>query len=194
MTKFNKFDTLLETAFSHYSNGGFREGSPVRLKPSFLKSNYFINHYSGDEVFVNWITDLIERNYFFFIKRVVGHGAMQDVKDANDNEGAGMAYLILKQDPRSVSVPTELGEFTVPASFEILEVLKFGNNLPPVQGTPNKYELPIGDQKAQPVKIDITINNRPSDDELPLTNTAIPASPASGAVYAKPTKLKKYSR
>jgi len=35
MKKFNKFDTLLETAFAHYSNGGFREGSPVKVKKAF---------------------------------------------------------------------------------------------------------------------------------------------------------------
>ena len=89
MSKFNKYNTLLETAFSHYSNGGFREGTPVKLKKSFLSSQYCKQHYSGDEYFINWLTDLIEREYLFFIKRVVGHGAMQDVKDVNDNSGAG---------------------------------------------------------------------------------------------------------
>ena len=190
MAKFNKFDTLLETAFSHYSNGGFREGSPVRIKPEFLNHDYFKNHYSGDQIFTNWLKDLIERKYFFFIKRVVGIGSMQNTKDSNDNEGAGDAFLILKQDPRTVSVPTELSEFTVPADFKILEVLNFGSNLPPVQGVPNKYELPIGDQKPQPVKIDITINNQPTDKDLPKNNTAIPASPAQSAVYDEPKKLK----
>jgi hypothetical protein len=189
MSKFNKFDTLLETAFSHYSNGGFREGSPVKLKPSFLKSKYFIQHYSGDQGFSQWIQDLIQREYFFFIKRVVGHGSMQDVKDANDNEGAGDAYLVLRMDPRVVYAPTELQEFTVPADFEIVEVLNFGTNLPPVQSYSNKYELPSGDQKPQQVKIDININNQPTDKELPTSNTAIPASPAQAAKFDKPKKL-----
>jgi len=173
MTKFNKFNTLLETAFSHYSNGGFREGSPVRLKKTFLSHPYFKMHYSGDEVFTNFITDLIEREYFFFIKRVVGHGSMQDVKDANDNEGAGDAFLLLKMDPRTVSTNSELAEFTVPADFSIVEVLNFGVNLPPVQGVKNKYELPIGDQKPAPVKIDITIGNQPTDNSLPTANVKL---------------------
>jgi hypothetical protein len=173
MTKFNKFNTLLETAFSHYSNGGFREGSPVRLKKSFLSHPYFKTHYSGDEEFTNFITDLIEREYFFFIKRVVGHGSMQNVKDANDNEGAGDAFLLLKMDPRTVSTNSELAEFTVPADFSIVEVLKFGVNLPPVQGVKNKYELPIGDQKPTPVKIDITIGNQPTDNSLPTANVKL---------------------
>jgi hypothetical protein len=183
MSKFTKFETLLETAFSHYSNGGFREGTPIRLKKSFLKHAYFQSHYSGDEIFTNWITDLIERGYFFFIKRIVGHGSMQDVKDANDNEGAGKAYLLLRVDPRTLSVPTELAEFTVPADFSVVEVLHFGNNLPPVQGVPNKYEKPIGDQKPQPVKIEINIGNQPTDKDLASANTAIPASPAQKAVF-----------
>jgi hypothetical protein len=190
MAKFNKFDTLLETAFSHYSNGGFREGSPVRIKPEFLKHPYFKSHYSGDELFCNWLKDLMERKYFFFIKRVVGHGAMQDVKDSNDNEGAGDAFLILKLDPRTVNAPTELGEFTVPADFGVVEVLNFGGNLPPVQSVPNRYELPIGYQKPQPVQIDITINNQPTDKDLAKGNTAIPASPAQAAKFDKPQKLK----
>lgn len=190
MSKFNKFDTLLETAFSHYSNGGFREGSPVKIKPSFLSCDYFKKHYSGDEIFVNWLSDLIQREYFFFIKRVVGHGAMQNVKDANDNEGAGDAFLLLKLDPRTVNSPTELSEFTVPADFNVVEVLNFGANLPPVQGVPNPYEKPIGDQKPQPVKIEITIGNQPTDKDLPTTNTSIPASPAKAAVVKAPKKLK----
>lgn len=191
MAKFSKFDTLLETAFSHYSNGGFREGSPVKLKKSFITHPYFKSHYSGDEVFVNWITDLIEREYFFFIKRVVGHGSMQNVKDANDNEGAGDAFLLLRMDPRTVQSPTELSEFTVPADFGIVEVLNFGNNLPPVQGVPNNYEKPIGDQKPQPVKIEISIGNQPTDKDLAQTNTSIPASPAIGAKIKKAVPYKR---
>lgn len=175
MSKFNKFDTLLETAFSHYSNGGFREGSPVKVKNSFLSHPYYKSHYSGDEIFVNWLNDLISRDYIFFIKRVVGHGASQNVKDANDNEGAGDAFLVLKTDPRTVSSPTELSEFTIPADFNIVEVLNFGANLPPVQGVPNRYEKPIGDQKAQPVKIDITIGNQPTDNSLPTSNIKLKA-------------------
>jgi hypothetical protein len=190
MSKFNKFDTLLETAFSHYSNGGFREGSPLKLRPEFLKSEYFSKHYSGDEVFCNWLADKIQSNYFFFIKRVVGHGAMQDVKDVNDNEGAGNTYLVLKLDPRTVNAPTEFNEFTVPANFKLVEILNFGNNLPPVQGVPSKYELPSGDVKPQPVKIDITINNQPTDKDLPKSNTSIPAVPVKDAVYSKPKPLK----
>ena len=186
MSKFNKFNTLLETAFSHYSNGGFREGSPVRLKKEFFSSKYCKQHYGGDEIFINWLTDLHEREYFFFIKRVVAHGAMQDVKDANDNEGAGRAYLILKMDPRTVHAPTELSEFTVPADFKYIEVLNFGTNLPPVQSVPNKYEKPVGDQKPQVVKIDINIGNQPTDSALATANTSIPASPAKGAVYSSP--------
>jgi len=193
MSKFNKFDTLLETAFSHYSNGGFREGSPVKVKKEFLNHPYFKSHYSGDEIFVNWLQDLINRDYFFFIKRVVGHGAMQNVKDANDNEGAGDAFLVLKTDSRTVSTPTELSEFTVPADYAVIEVLNFGNNLPPVQGVPNKYEKPFGDQKPVKVEIDININNQPTDKDLAKTNTAIPASPAKDATFAKPVKSKKYS-
>jgi hypothetical protein len=188
MSKFNKFDTLLETAFSHYSNGGFREGSPVKVKPSFLTSDYCKQHYSGDEAFMSWLNDLIQRDYFFFIKRVVGHGSMQNVKDANSNEGAGDVYLLLRVDPRTISTPTEMAEFTVPADFNFVEVLKFGNNLPPVQGVPNNYEQPIGDQKPQPVKIDITINNQPTDNSLPKSNTSIPASSAKDPVVKKPIK------
>jgi hypothetical protein len=173
MSKFNKYNTLLETAFSHYANGGFREGSPVRLKKEFLSSDYCRNHYGADTMFIQFLTDLIERDYFFFIKRVVGHGSMQDFRDTNDNSGAGDCYLLLKMDPRSVSVPTEVGEFTVPGSWKYVEVLNFGTNLPPVQGVPNRYEKPWGTIKPEPVTVNININNRPQDDSLPTKNVRI---------------------
>ena len=57
--KFNKFETLFETAFSHFSNGGFREGSAVVLKPSFLKHAYFKKHYSGSTAFAKFLKELI---------------------------------------------------------------------------------------------------------------------------------------
>jgi hypothetical protein len=172
MSKFNKYDTLLETAFSHYSNGGFREGSPVRLKKEFLSSPYCKQHYGGDPMFMPFITDLIERGVFFFIKRVLGHGSMQDVKDVNDNAGAGDCYLLLRMDPRTVQVPTEVGEFTVPGDWNYVEVLHFYPNLPPVQGVANKYEKPIG-TKPEPVTVNINIGNQPTDNTLPSGNVRI---------------------
>lgn len=189
MSKFNKFETLLETAFSHYSNGGFREGSPVRLKASFLNSPYYKQHYGSDEIFSHWIKSLIDQNTFFFIKRVLGHGAMQDVKDVNDNSGAGDCFLLLKMDPRTVQVPTEFGEFTVPGDMNHVEVLRFGANLPPVQGVPNPYEF-YKATKPERVSNDFDIDNHSSDDELPETNTSIPASGAKGSKVKAPEKLK----
>jgi hypothetical protein len=189
MSKFNKFETLLETAFSHYSNGGFREGSPVRLKPSFLNTTYFKQHYGNDTIFSEWIKSLMDKKYFFFIKRVVGSGAMQDVKDANHNEGAGDCFLVLKMDPRTVSAPTEVSEFTVPGDMNHIEVLHFGTNLPPVQGVPNPYEY-YKATKPERASDDYGINNRPTDDTLPETNTSIPASGAKGAKFKTAAKLK----
>jgi len=173
MSKFKKYDTLLETAFSHYSNGGFREGSPIKLKKSFLTSEYCKNHYGNDSMFIQFLTDLIEREYFFFIKRVVGHGSMQDTKDVNDNSGAGDCFLLLRMDPRTVSVPTEVAEFTVPGDWNHVEVLNFGNNLPPVQSVPNRYEQPWGTIKPEPVTVNINIGNQPTDNSLPTKNVRI---------------------
>jgi hypothetical protein len=170
--KFNKYNTLLETAFSHYSNGGFREGNAVKIKPSFLQSPYCQQHYGKDTAFVNWITDLIQREYFFFIKRVVGKGSMQNTKDSNDNEGAGDVFLLLKMDPRSVSTPTELAEFTVPGDWNHIEVLNFAPNLPPLQGVPNPYEQPIG-TKPEIAQNQFGINNQPMDNMLPKVNVNI---------------------
>jgi hypothetical protein len=173
MAKFNKYETLLETAFSHYANGGFREGTPVKLKKEFLNSEYCKNHYGSDTAFIQFLTDLIDREYFFFIKRVVGHGSMQDVKDVNDNSGAGDCYLLLKMDPRTVSVPTEIAEFTVPGSWKYVEVLNFGPNLPPVQGVPNRYEKPFGTIKPEPVSVNLGYGNQPKDHSLPVKNVKI---------------------
>jgi hypothetical protein len=189
MSKFNKFETLLETAFSHYSNGGFREGAPVRLKPSFLNSPYFKQHYGNDTIFSEWIKSLMDRQYFFFIKRVVGHGSMQDVKDANDNSGAGDCFLLLKMDPRTVSAPTEVSEFTVPGDMNHIEVLHFGTNLPPVQGVPNPYEYYKATLPELASNQDM-YNTHPQDDELPKKNTSFPASTAKAAKFKAPKKLK----
>jgi len=173
MSKYNKFDTLLETAFSHYSNGGFTEGSPVRLKKAFLTSTYFKQHYSGDDQFVEFLRSLMDRDYMFFIKRVVGHGSMQNVKDSNDNEGAGDCFLLLRLDPRTVAAPTEVSEFTVPGDWSFVERVKLENsNLPKVQGIPNNYEKPIG-TKPEPVKLNVNIGNNPKDSTLPIKNTNI---------------------
>ena len=59
MSKFNKFNTLLETAFAHYSNGGFREGSPIKIKKEFLNSNYCRDHYGRDTEFFNFLKDFV---------------------------------------------------------------------------------------------------------------------------------------
>lgn len=189
MSKFNKFETLLETAFSHYSNGGFREGSPVRLKPSFLNSPYCKQHYGSDTIFIEWLKSLMDKNYFFFIKRVVGHGSMQDVRDTNDNSGAGDCFLILKMDPRTVSAPTEVSEFTVPGDMNHVEVLHFGTNLPPVQGVPNPYEY-YKATKPELASNEDMYNNHPQDDELPEKNTTIPSVGSKGPKIEKPQKLK----
>jgi hypothetical protein len=183
-----KFDILFETAFAHFSNGGFREGSPIKLKPSFFSSNYFKQHYAGNEEFSEWLKSMVDADKFFFIKRVVGHGAMQNVKDANDNEGAGDVYLILKTDPRVVEYPTEHAEFTVPGDWNVLELVKTGNNLPPVQGYPNKYEKPFGQIKPEEAPEDFGLGNRPTDKSLPKKNKSIPASPAKTRNYAKDVK------
>jgi hypothetical protein len=172
MSKFNKFETLLETAFSHYANGGFREGTPVKIKNDFFGSPYCQQHYGKDTQFIEMLKALVEQGYFFFIKRVLGHGAMQDVKDANDNNGAGDCFLLLKMDPRTVQAPTEVAEFTIPGNWDYVEVLNFGNNLPPVQSVPNRYEQPIS-TKPEPVTVNINIGNQPTDNSLPLSNVSI---------------------
>ena len=172
MSKFNKFNTLLETAFAHYSNGGFREGSPIKIKKEFLNSNYCSEHYGRDTEFFNFLKDLIDRDIFFFIKRVAGRSSEQNVKDANDNEGTGSVYLVLKMDPRSVHVGTEMAEFTVPGNFDFVEVLNFGNNLPPVQGVPNNYEKPIG-TKPEEAKFDYLLGNQHKNNSLPTKNVKI---------------------
>lgn len=172
MSKFNKFDSLLEAAFTHFANGGFREGSPIKIKKNFLSSVYFKQHYSGYPEFVEYLTNCINNGTFFFIKRVAGESSEQNIKDANTNEGTGNVYLILKSDPRTVSVATEMSEFSVPGNFEYVEVLNFGNNLPPVQGVPNKYEQPIG-TKPEIVQINVNLGNQPTDNSLPTKNVSI---------------------
>jgi hypothetical protein len=172
MSKFNKYDTLLETAFGYYSNGGFREGTPVKIKKAFLSSPYFKKHYSGDEAFVSFITDISERGEFFIIQRVVANGSSQNVKDANDNEGAGDCYLVLRADPRTIKYPTEFNQFTVPGDWAYVEVVKSGVNLPPLQGVPNPYEQPIG-TKPEVAPNEFGIDNRSTDNELPKVNVTI---------------------
>lgn len=188
--KFNKFETLFETAFSHFSNGGFREGTPVVLKPSFLKCDYFKQKYSGHKEFVNFLKQLIDDEVLFFIKRVVANSSKQNVKDANDNEGAGDVFLVLRTDPRKVEWPTEFSEFTVPGNFEIAEIKDYGINLPPLDGVPNRYERPFGDTSAKVYKMEIKIDNHSEDDHLPTKNTVLKNS--KGASSPKVSAPNKY--
>jgi hypothetical protein len=184
--KFNKFETLFEAAFSHFSNGGFREGTPIIIKPSFLKDKYFKKHYSGEPSFVKFLKELIDNEVLFFIKRVVASGARQNVKDANDNEGAGNCYLLLRTDPRKVEWPTEFNDFTVPGDFDLVEVKDYGINLPPLESVPNKYERPMGDASAKVFRMESKIDNQPTDNHLPTKNTVLKHSKgASDAVYKK---------
>ena len=180
--KYNKFETLFETAFTHFSNGGFREGTPITIKPEFLKSDYFKQHYSGHENFTKFLKELIDNEVLFFIKRVVGSD-YANYRDSNDNEGVGQTYLVLRCDPRTVQWPTELGEFTVPGNWDYVSVKDYGINLPPVDGVPNKYERPIG-SNAKVFKLESDLGNQPVDNMLPTKNTSIPASPAVDKRYA----------
>ena len=50
--------------------------------------------------------------------------------------------------------------------FEIIEVLDFGVNLPPVQSVKNKYEQPLG-TKPEIVTVNINLGNQPEDNSLP---------------------------
>lgn len=186
--KYNKFTTLFETAFTHYSNGGFREGTSVILKSSFLSHPYCKSHYSGHGQFMDFLKELIKDGVRFFIKRVVADGATQN-KSANDNEGAGEVYLVLRTDPRKVQWPTEFNEFTIPGSFDILEIKDDGINLPPLDGVPNKYERPFG-QDIKIYKMEVKIGNQPIDSQLPTKNTSLKftSKPQAAKVNA-PKKL-----
>ena len=183
--KFNKFQTLFETAFSHFSNGGFREGTPITIKPSFLKDKYFKQHYAGNKNFVEFLKQLIQDEVLFFIKRVVASGAKQNVKDANDSEGAGKTYLVLRTDPRKVEWPTEFNEFTVPGDWDLVEVKDYGINLPPLEGVPNKYERPMGDASAKVYRMENNINNQSPDNKLPQKNVVLKNSKGASAPTIK---------
>lgn len=181
--KFNKFETLFEAAFSHFSNGGFREGSAVIIKPSFLKHAYFKTHYSGHENFVKFLKQLIQDEVLFFIKRVAAGTSKQNVKDANDNEGTGDVYLVLRTDPRKVEWPTEFAEFSVPGDFNLVELKDYGINLPPLESVPNRYERPMGDTSAKVYRMETKIDNQPVDNHLPTKNVVLKHS--KGAMSPK---------
>lgn len=173
--KYNKFVTLCEKAFSHYSNGGFRTNTPVKLLPAFFKSKYYQEVYQKDGVFDTWIKSILEQNpdTFFFIHDISSNSTNSSAKDANNLAGGANIFLTLKTDPRTLQWPTEFNEFIVPGNYDFVEVLNFGVNLPPVQGVPNKYERPIGTKPTE-LKNDFDIlNNRPKDDTLPVKNVKI---------------------
>jgi len=196
--KFNKFETLCERAYSHHANGGFRTNTPVKLRPEFFKSDYYKNHYQEGGPFDVWLKAKIKENpdIFFFIHDISGASTSSSAKDANDLAGSYDTILTLKADPRSLSVPTEFAEFTVPGSYKLIEALDFGVNLPPLQGVPNKYERYDNYSQGKPVPANPdqfkALGNQPVDNKLPKNNTAIPASPAKEKRYFKgPLKKKK---
>jgi len=193
ISKFNKFETLFENAFSAFSNGGFREGTPVILLPSFLRSSYFRKHYSGHPKFVKFLKQLITDKVMFFIKHVAGSKAGENVKDANDNEGAGNVYVILKTDARTVQWPTEFNDFTVPGDFDLMQIVDNGINLPPVQGVPNRYER-AGYTTAKVYKMESDIDNHPQDDQTATKNTVLPHTSPERDKKLKTVSPKPYKR
>lgn len=176
--KFKKFETLFEKAFSHFSNGGFRTNTPVKLLPAFFKSDFYKSRYQKDGVFDQWIKGILAENpdTFFFIHDIASESLSNSAKDANDFAGTAGVMLTLKTDPRTVQWPTEFNEFTVPGNYNFVEVLNFGPNLPPVQGVPNKYEKPIGSKPEVQKDNFKGLNNRPVNDTLPTKNVKIPGS------------------
>jgi hypothetical protein len=126
--KFNEFDTLLESAIALNAGGGFKENTPVKLRPAFFKSDYFKNLLSANPQVAEYLKAKTAQDYFFFIKQVVSTRGATDA-----NSGVDPLYLKLKHDPRTPNAATELNEFDVPASLDYVEVLNFGINMPPVQ-------------------------------------------------------------
>lgn len=192
--KFNKFETLCEKAYSHHANGGFRTNTPVKLRPEFFKSDFYQKTYQKDSAFDQWLRGLIEQNpeTFFFIHDIAGNSNNANAKDANELVGSNHIILTLKTDPRSLYSPTEFNEFTVPGDYNLVEVLNFGINLPPVQGVPSRYERYDTAVQGKPVLADPDafkkLGNHSVDNKLADKNTAIPASVAQTQRYANPTK------
>jgi len=192
--KNNKFETLCEKAFSHHANGGFRTNTPVKLRPEFFKSDFYKKTYQQDAPFDQWLRGSIEANpdLFFFIHDIAGNSNNANAKDANELAGSSYIMLTLKTDPRTLQSPTEFNEFIVPGDFNLVEVLNFGINLPPVQGVPSKYERYDTVSAGKPVLADPDafkkLGNHSTDNKLAEKNTAIPASVAQTRRYAKPTK------
>jgi len=172
LSKFNSFDLVLETAFGHFNNSGFREGTPLFIKKAFLSSEYFKKHYSGHADFSEWIKGEIERGALFFIHRVSTGVAGQNVKDSNSNNGLDNVYLELKSDPRVVRWPTEWGKFVVPGDFKYVDIWSDPVNLPPLDAVRKDYSA----EKAAEYKNDNSLNNRPKDSVLPVKNTKLPHS------------------
>ena len=192
--KFDKFETLCEKAYTHHSNGGFRTNTPVKLRPEFFESDFYKKVYQHDGVFDQWLRGSIQENpnLFFFIHDIAGNSNTANAKDATDFTGSNHIILTLKVDPRTLNAPTEFNEFIVPGDYNLLEVLNFGINLPPVQGVPSRYERYDTAVAGKPVPHDpdafIKLGNQPIDNKLPKNNTAIPASVAQTRRYAKPSK------
>jgi len=195
--KFNKFETLCEKAHTHHSNGGFRTNTPVKLRKEFFNSDFYKARYQKDSSFDQWLRSRIEENpnLFFFIHDIAGNSTNASAKDANDLAGSINIILTLKTDPRSLQSPTEFNEFQVPGDFELVEVLDFGVNLPPVQGVPNKYEKYDNYAQCKPIPVDTDafkcLNNHPIDNKLATAQTSIPASPAIAKKYFTGPKRKK---
>lgn len=188
--KFNKFETLCEKAYTHYSNGGFRTNTPVKIRPEFLNSEFYKAHYQKDGQFDQWLRASLKENpeLFFFIHDISSPSTNATAKDAVDLAGgANNIILTLKTDPRTLHAPTEFNEFNVPGDYRFIEVVDFGINLPPVQGVPNKYEHYKDYVQVSPTPVNVddfkNLNNQPTDKKLATKNTAIKASVAKERKY-----------
>ncbi len=183
--KFNEFDSLLESAIALNAGGGFKENTPVKLRPAFFKSDYFKSLLSANQMLADYLKSKSDQDYFFFIKQIVTPRGSTDA-----NSGVDPLFLKLKHDPRTPHAATELNEFDIPANLDFVEVLNFGVNMPPLQGDKSlgdKYSQPI-DGQPQPVeKYFMRIGDKSPGENNPKKNTKL-------ANTKDPEKWKNFSK
>ena len=170
--KFNEFDTLLESAIALNAGGGFKENTPVKLRPAFFKSDYFKTILAANQQVAEYLQAKTAQDYFFFIKRV------------------DPLYLKLKHDPRTPNAATELNEFDVPASLDYVEVLNFGINMPPVQADKtlgDKYTKFTTGQPEPAENYFMRVGDKQLGEANPKKNTKLPNTkdPEKWKVFSK---------
>jgi len=180
MKKFNKFDTVYNTALdylikeenaldSSVYNKGLKVGSKIRLKPNFFTQSDAIK--SFDENQIKALKEINSRQYdkcqhYFLVKTNNRQTVGPNVKNANDTNSGVLDYGVVS----AAEKDNNLYKFIIPSTdAKYVEILDFGDNLAPLLSPVTPYSY-VDSERGKPTPVNdkdfASLDNSPKDRSL----------------------------